>query len=67
LFAGVEGVADAADFDFDMLEGAAGFEGIAAGAANFRKVVLRVNFLFHGILEVSKANSNPTRRGAFVP
>src|ERR1035437_7573685 len=50
LFAGVEGVVDAADFDFDVLEGGAGFEGVAAGAAYFGEVVLGVDFFFHGIL-----------------
>jgi hypothetical protein len=57
LLAGVEGVADAADFDLDVLEVRAGFEGVSAGAADFRKVVLGVDFLFHGILFVSKANT----------
>src|SRR5579862_7799645 len=49
LLAGVEGVADAADFDFDVLGGRAGFKGVAAGAANLRKVVSGMDFLLHGV------------------
>ena len=44
LFAGVKRVADAADFDFDMLERAAGLERVSTRAPDLRKVVLGKNF-----------------------
>jgi hypothetical protein len=68
LFAGVEGVADAADFDFDVLGGGAGFEGVSAGATDFGEVVLGVDFFFHGVLVGFQRQIHlPRDRGAFVP
>ena len=67
LLAGVERVADAADFDFDVLEGGAGFEGIAAGAADLGEIVLGVEFFFHGDLKGFKGKLQPAGIGAFVP
>jgi hypothetical protein len=62
LLPGVKRVADAADFDFDMLERAAGFERVSARAPDFRKVVLGVNFLFHDILAFQRQiQSRPAR------
>jgi len=68
LFAGVEGVAASADFDFDVLERRAGFEGVSAGAADFCEVVLGMDFFFHGDLYDSKGKCDNSRGdGAFVP
>ena len=49
-----EGVADAADFDFDVLEGGAGFEGVSAGATDLGEIVLGMEFFFHGFLVSSQ-------------
>ena len=50
LLAGVERVTLGADLNGDVLLGGAGLDHIAAGAANGRRLVVRVNALLHGFV-----------------
>ena len=47
LAAGVEGVALGADFNGDVLLGAAGFDHGAAGAADGRRLIIGMDAFFH--------------------
>jgi len=47
LFAGIEGVADVADFHLQVAFGGPGLEGVAAGTANGHNFIFGVNSLFH--------------------